>query len=120
MSRRRLKLWVEDPHCRKCGTLTVLPENAKCSKKPDENQATIQHLDSRLSDVRGTYGETETPRTTLFCWKCNNEENRETQAQVPICILRERARDGHINKKAGHINKQEKYSVRSKDSDSNS
>ena len=90
IARRRRKLWEEDPHCRKCGRLTILSHDPP--KKSEGNMATIQHIHSRLDEKRGKVdGET----TTLFCWRCNNDDNRDSQANLPIEILRRRAKLGH-------------------------
>lgn len=81
MRRRRLALWKADPRCRSCGVVTVLP-NGERDEKPFRNQATMQHLDSRLSLIRGSFFGTGEERTTLFCWKCNNDDNRDVQAAM--------------------------------------
>lgn len=104
LSKRRRKLWEEDPHCRRCGILTILPEVFATEedgeiiypKKFPENVATIQHLDSRLSEERGTF---DSERTTLFCWRCNNDDNKEVQERTPKSILRKRSNNGHCTRR---------------------
>lgn len=77
---RRRRLWMEDSRCRKCGRVTVLPQVARNGvsgkfRHPD-NMATIQHMYSKLSALRGTMkGEV----TTLWCHKCNEEDSIEDQ-----------------------------------------
>lgn len=102
--RRRLEgLWMADPQCRCCGTLTVLPADImedrnglRLPKAIPDNMASIQHHDSKLSAARGTgiFGMEE--RTTLYCHACNQRENEITQAGVPVVIRRARSRLGHI------------------------
>ena len=91
-ARRRNKLWERDPHCRFCGVETVLPENVPEGPIPD-NMATIEHLDSRNNPDRGKFCGQE--RTTLACFKCNNDRNKEEVKKIPIEKRREISKRGH-------------------------
>ena len=101
MNTRRLrerlrKLWDENPHCHWCNRATILclvPPGAYC--RPFHNRATIDHLNSRLSENRG---KEEGTQTVLSCWKCNNERSKEEQSKLPIEELRRRSK-GHESKK---------------------
>jgi 5-methylcytosine-specific restriction endonuclease McrA len=72
----RLNMWTENPCCRECGTLTVLPSQGSEDR---EDLATVDHLYSRY-DVR-RYLQTCGPRYRLLCRRCNNRRGcRETGA----------------------------------------
>ena len=94
LKRRRKILWEQDPRCRNCGVETELPppEGRDDGSKPPEYEATIQHIHSRLSLERGKARAGEEV-TTLFCWKCNNDDNKVVQAGHPVSDLRRRS--GH-------------------------
>jgi len=89
--RRRRRLHQRDPNCHWCGRHTVLPESPKAwtvgrgyHRVPAPHQATIDHLDSRLSDQRGAFIEVPMERTVLACWACNQERSRaEVAARRP-------------------------------------
>lgn len=68
---RRNKLWAEDPHCRQCGVLTVLPQNTRNHKL--SNLATIEHIYSKLNPKRLIQPEVNEIRRILLCQKCNLE-----------------------------------------------
>lgn len=89
LKRRRLKLWIQDSRCRFCRVHTMLPEHVHAGLASKEVMATIEHLDSRYNPLRGTYRNQE--RTTLACWKCNNDRNRKEQASVDIEVLHRRS-----------------------------
>lgn len=98
MKRRRNRLWQEDPRCRRCGVVTVLPTqliaeygvegNTLTKHLPKEvmdRMATIEHLRSRLNPTRGSdFSEA----TTLYCYRCNQTANNEELKTVPIEQLR--------------------------------
>ncbi len=91
--RRRLnRLWAEDPNCRFCHKPTLHPifytDREKRKLGIRDKLATIEHLDSKNNPLRGTYP-TDEPRTTLACWRCNNDRNRAEQESIPIEIKQE-------------------------------
>jgi hypothetical protein len=59
----RDRLYEESPHCRNCGTLTVVGTNN------EEDTATIQHIKPRFHP---DYGK----ELTLWCYKCNNLDSQ--------------------------------------------
>ncbi len=82
---RRLALWKQDPHCRMCGQITVLPESFGRwhfvkRKGPQGNVATIQHMIDRLHPLRGKVAGT----LELWCWLCNQKDSRERQRAVGV------------------------------------
>lgn len=86
---QRKRLWHEqDGRCFWCGVLTVLPpETGPKRFIPQNNTATTDHLDSRLSPERGKHaGE---PRRVMACYKCNQER---CNAEVLASDLAERQR----------------------------
>ena len=96
VKRRRRKLWLQDPTCRFCGILTILPEDLPPNSVKN-TKATIEHLDSRYNPMRGAYQGMSgkiAERCTLACWKCNNDRNKVEQEQVPIEELRKRSGRG--------------------------
>lgn len=100
MKRRRTRLWNEDPHCRRCGVVTILPQDLasryklanvgdiskKVPKGIHEQMATIEHQRSRLNPLRGTNWEES---TTLYCYKCNQEANDEEMRNMPVEVLQQ-------------------------------
>ena len=77
--RQRRRMRLEDPHCRLCGVLTILPEDVakqlgrplrKLGKFPD-NMATIDHLRSRYHSCRVEPCCNGEVRRRLLCSKCN-------------------------------------------------
>lgn len=104
LRRRRRRLWESDPRCRLCKIETVLPEDVPEGRRNHltPHMATIDHLDSRHSEKRGSFFGKINPatgmsveRTILACWKCNNETNRLEEASLPPEVLRERSNMGH-------------------------
>lgn len=93
--RRLLALWERDSRCHWCRQPTVLafrPSETQHKKfPPRRDEATIDHLFSRLSAERGLRQGVEV--TVLACWECNNRRCQEEQAAVPIEELRRRARN---------------------------
>lgn len=86
---QRKRLWQEqDRRCFWCGTLTVLPPDGAPKRFiPQDDTATTDHLDSRLSPERGKHpGEL---RRVMACYKCNQER---CNAEVLASDLAERQR----------------------------
>lgn len=90
MSNRKLrefreKLWRIDPHCEKCGVVTILPQNVDGAytdehglliiKKVPHNMATIQHIYNRMNPLRRTPLKPNERRLLLWCYRCNTEYN---------------------------------------------
>lgn len=79
-SKQKVYLWKKDPHCKRCGVLTVLPKDVPgdhidasgCFSiiDPPDNMATIQHPYNRTHPLRKMGG-----RHLLWCYKCNQEYN---------------------------------------------
>lgn len=89
LRKRREKLWLENPRCRFCGIHTLLKSSEGVAQPEKDRLATIEHLDSRYKSDRGTHnGE----RTTLACWRCNNDRNKVEQEAIPIEIRHEQSR----------------------------
>jgi len=44
--------------------------------------ATLEHMDSQVNLMRGSYQNTNEPRTTLLCFGCNQEKAREEMGEV--------------------------------------
>lgn len=103
---RRNKLWNQDPRCRNCKVITILPEDL-LGKNDDgtlrqmkpgfpekrllDKMATIEHIHSRFNPLRGTLnGAVET--TTLFCRKCNHLSNIKELKCIPLEELHRRSR----------------------------
>lgn len=78
LKRRKIRLWKKDSKCRNCGVntlLNILPFYDSSFKHHYDNDATIEHLNSRLSGNRKQTYRIET--TTLYCRKCNEEKARD-------------------------------------------
>jgi hypothetical protein len=73
-------MWVENPHCRICGRLTVLPVQDKHAPQTPDT-ATLDHLFSRY-DVR-RYLYTTGPRYRLLCRECNNTRGVQETESIP-------------------------------------
>lgn len=71
--------------CHWCGCVTLL--RARGDKTPNRSvDATIDHLDSRLS---GRRGQVEGERTVLACYQCNNDRGVAESLGVSVERLRE-------------------------------
>lgn len=66
MRKMRRILWDHNPHCRKCGILTVWPVPGV--EKVEPNYASLEHI---IPLKEG--GPNELSNTTLFCHHCNLE-----------------------------------------------
>lgn len=107
LRKQRTRLWEEDPHCRNCGVLTILPHDVP-GYQPEskfvspDNMATIQHVYSRLNperrQINGTRGNQPEPRHLLWCFKCNQEDCKKEMDELGIEELRKRAMNGHHKK----------------------
>tara|TARA_Y100000034_G_C6860043_1_gene391303 strand:- start:289 stop:654 length:366 start_codon:yes stop_codon:yes gene_type:complete len=99
--RRLLNLWEKDPHCCYCGCPTVLlfrsykHANGKDYIHPRDDEATIEHLRSRWHPQRQDPVLPGEERTSLSCWKCNNEKGAEDERNQGILVLQ--ARSQHID-----------------------
>lgn len=95
LARRRMKLWLEDDRCRFCRKPTILAQfsTAEVVARNRDRTATIEHLDSRYNPNRGKSENEE--RTTLACWRCNNDRNKIEQESIPKEILHERSSHGN-------------------------
>lgn len=89
IKRQRLRMWKEDPRCRFCGQVTVLPPD-KRKQKAQDNWATIEHLRSRLDPNRGEKPKQGEVRRVLCCWRCNNDRNNQELIEK-IDIQRQRS-----------------------------
>lgn len=75
---RKLYLLRKDPHCYWCGR-EVFDHDLSHKSHPPYNTATVDHLITRYSSVRGEVkGE-----TVLSCWKCNNDRSKQETSQMP-------------------------------------
>ncbi len=77
LRKRKERLWKENPHCRNCGDLTILPEKYKATEKQPDNLATIQHFHHKYHPDRHKPNPTGEVRTDLWCYKCNNKDAKE-------------------------------------------
>ncbi len=78
LAKQRIKLWNENPNCYYCGCLTVLVTDRNGGKALD-NEATIEHLYSRINPLRYTPNLNHEKRRVLSCYKCNNNKSKEEQ-----------------------------------------
>ena len=90
LKNQRRKMWLSNPNCRKCGRLTVLPEdiegyiqedNLKKKVNTPDNMATIQHVYCRNHPLRTKI--TKNKRHKLWCFKCNTKESRKEAKKFP-------------------------------------
>jgi len=82
--RQRALMWkLQGGRCYWCDRMTVLPPPGEPRRKAiPKNEATIEHLDSRLSPERGRHPGTY--RHVLACVECNNRRSaRELAAMLP-------------------------------------
>lgn len=87
----RQKLWDDNPRCHWCGCVTTIPDrHARSYKDFKPNDATLDHMFSKLDARRGT-----TPAGTrcnvLACRKCNNDRARATELAQPKSVLHARS-----------------------------
>lgn len=81
---QREQLWRRDPRCCYCSCVTVLPpaDRPMHRKFFPNNEATIEHLDSRLSPERGRHaGEF---RRAIACRRCNHARAAAEVAALPL------------------------------------
>lgn len=99
----RNRLHAANPHCEKCGILTILPEDlpytidALGTKQIDNipNMATIQHKYHKLHPLRRVVNRRER-RLFLWCYKCNNQYWLEYEQPAQLKYLK--AINKHENK----------------------
>lgn len=89
---QRALMWrLQGGRCWWCNRMTVLPRaRGQTHRKvfPD-NEATIEHLDSRLSPERGRHSGRY--RRVMACRRCNNERARKEAATVAIQTIWQRS-----------------------------
>lgn len=68
---RRERKWAEDPRCRRCGIVTIPPEEIE-SDWQLPRMATLEHVDTRMNPMRGCAGH-DVVRTSLLCRDCNQK-----------------------------------------------
>ncbi len=75
-------------------TFTYIAQNGQRKVDPNkqlpENMATLEHLDSRLSPLRGTFPP-NVRRHVVACRMCNNRRGIQEQAQLSMEDLHERS-----------------------------
>lgn len=85
MKRRKEKLLqLQGGRCFWCGRQVTTDFEQKPGARPPENLATIDHLDSRYSPLRGKFNGLRMARTVLACWRCNNDRAKIREADLPI------------------------------------
>ena len=88
----RDRLFTNDPHCRKCGVLTISPETVPNPACPPDNMATLEHIFSRYHPIR--YSDDylrmkAKDRRTLLCYRCNQNNAKEEQEFICESIRQE-------------------------------
>jgi len=88
---RRKKMWIVDPHCERCGVLTVLPcsltgpayryKDGTLRVQPD-NMATIQHKYFKGHHLREVERVPGDRRWLLWCYKCNRDYNKYIEQPI--------------------------------------
>jgi hypothetical protein len=56
-------------------------------------------MDDRMSPKRGSFDDGFTTRTTLWCYKCNQEDNDKVIGSTDVEELQARSKAGHQRKK---------------------
>jgi len=97
--RRRLEnLWHTDPHCSHCGQLTILVDPQK-DRPFYDNEATIDHVYSRLDPRRYVPKQKGEVRRILACRKCNGERGGEENRALSLRTRRRLAQEGKERKR---------------------
>lgn len=83
-SRLRARLHAQDPHCYYCGIVTDNSPRLGCGYRAKPNDATIEHLFSRLTGP--LKGRNQVKNLVIACYECNHtraqrEDNAQTMAQ---------------------------------------
>tara|TARA_Y100000310_G_scaffold339480_1_gene432252 strand:- start:1650 stop:2210 length:561 start_codon:yes stop_codon:yes gene_type:complete len=100
--KRRMQIfrfWTESPNCHWCGQPTLLIFRGAYFAAGEnflpfrDNEATIDHLNSKLSSERGQYNDGKR-RRVLSCKKCNHNRSVQEHIDTPIEELRERCSKG--------------------------
>lgn len=88
---RLLRLWLKDPKCHWCGrtTLYCLPLKGFGSLP---EQATTEHLNSRLSGKRSCNNDNREKRIVLACYECNHKRGMEEVKKLYKNIHEERSK----------------------------
>ena len=88
--KRRDRLFKRRPYCFFCGVQLTHPKTinrgAGTTKSNYDNMATIEHLDSNLSPLRGAFS--GVARTVLCCYKCNQERNEVEMEEIGVTAWR--------------------------------
>lgn len=93
--KRRTKLWNEkNGLCYWCGVKTVLPPRGSNRHLPTNDLATLDHLRTRLDDLRQVPNTTNEERTVLSCWRCNGI--RGALLQKPYQTISIKVKKKHI------------------------
>lgn len=90
---QRRRMWFENPFCRKCGIMTILPESvpgAKYKKNGEmylkkiiPHMATIQHKYCRNHPLRlSPLLHPHEQRRELWCWQCNHDYNKHHENKL--------------------------------------
>lgn len=85
--RRIFNLWMRDHRCHWCGRATILVFRCfELQKKYHvrDDEATIDHLHSRVKCDSRPQMPIGVETTVLACSKCNNERQRRETAELPI------------------------------------
>lgn len=88
---QRLRLWRRNPRCYYCGIYTVNINRAGNRRAKDfrDDEATLEHLHSRLNPERGQHPGKRTH--VIACRKCNLEKARQEAAALGAEELRRRS-----------------------------
>ena len=94
---RRNRLFACHPYCHWCGVLLSHPteyqhggkDGVSRIKNIKYHMATLDHLDSRYSNERGSHA--WEIRTVLACYECNGYRNDVEQAKIALKELHKRA-----------------------------
>jgi hypothetical protein len=78
---RRLLFQMQDGRCCYCGCAMVSIEGD--IKPYPKNLTTLEHIDSRLSSLRGTFSHSNMRRHALACLECKGRGGRAHDAGVP-------------------------------------
>lgn len=97
---QRTKLWRRNPRCYYCGIHTVNINRAGNGKSKAfrDDEATLEHLHSRLNPERGQHRGKRTH--VIACRKCNLAKAREEAAALGIEELRRRSQSGRAARPA--------------------
>jgi len=91
--RRLLRLWEDSPLCHWCKEATVcvfrpFEKNKGGKFRPRPDEATLDHIHTRLEPERYLPVGKNGHEVVLSCWQCNATRNQEEQREMPIEVLR--------------------------------